>query len=244
MGEINYKLTLCYDGTGFSGWQRQPGKRTVQGAIEEALAKIVGKKTPVIGAGRTDAGVHARGQVANFKAGLRLEQDEILRALNALLPDDVRIISIRKVPAEFNARKMAKAKVYQYRIYNSRLISPFVLRYVLHRPSPLDVEKMDEAARLFVRRDDFTAFSSNRLLRSIREVYRSEVKKRGNEIVYTIEANGFLRYMVRTIVGTLIEAGRDKMAPRQIEGAFRKKDRSLAGPTAPAKGLCLVKVKY
>lgn len=244
MGEINYKLTLCYDGTGFSGWQRQPGKRTVQGAIEEALAKICGKKITVIGAGRTDAGVHARGQVANFKAGLRLEQDEILRALNALLPKDVRILSVRKVPAEFNARKTAKSKVYQYRIYNSRLISPFVLRYVLHRPSRLDVEKMDEAARLFVRRDDFTAFSSNRLLHPVREVYCSEVRKKGKEIIYTIEANGFLRYMVRTIAGTLIEVGRGKIDPCQVEEAFRKRDRSLAGPTAPARGLCLVKVKY
>lgn len=244
MGEANYKLTLSYDGTDFSGWQSQPGKRTVQGAVEEALAKICGKKLPVIGAGRTDAGVHARGQVANFRADLRLERDELLRALNALLPDDVRVLSVRKVPAEWNARKMARAKVYQYRIYNSRLISPFILRYVLRRPSHLDVEKMDEAARLFVRKDDFTAFSSNRLLHPVRKVYRSEVKKKGKEIVYTIEANGFLRYMVRTIVGTLIEVGRGKMELRQIEEAFRKKDRSLAGPTAPARGLCLVKVKY
>jgi tRNA pseudouridine38-40 synthase len=244
MAETNYKLTLSYDGTDFSGWQRQPRKRTVQGAVEKALAKICGKKLPVIGAGRTDAGVHARGQVANFKADLHLERDKLLRALNALLPDDVRILSIRKVPADFNARKMARAKVYQYRIHNSRLISPFIVRYVLHWPSRLDIERMDEAAKLFVGRDDFTAFSSNRLLDPVREVYRSEVKKKGKEIVYTIEANGFLRYMVRTIVGTLIEVGRGKMEPRQVEEAFRKRDRSLTGPTAPARGLCLVKVIY
>ncbi len=244
MSETNVKLIVSYDGTDFSGWQRQPGKRTVQGTIEEALAKICGKKTAVIGAGRTDAGVHARGQVANFKAGLRLERDKLRQALNALLPDDVRILFIQKVPAGFNARKMANAKVYQYRIWNSRQISPFVLRYVLHWPSHLDIDKMAEAARLFVRRDDFTAFSSNRLLHPVREVYRSEIQKKRNEIIYTIEANGFLRYMVRTIVGTLLEAGRSKMAPRQVEEAFRKKDRSLAGPTAPAKGLCLVKIKY
>jgi tRNA pseudouridine38-40 synthase len=139
---------------------------------------------------------------------------------------------------------MARTKVYQYRIHNSRPISPFIFRYVLHWPSRLDVEKMAEAARLFVRRDDFTAFSSNRLLHPVREVCRSEVKKKGKEIIYTIEANGFLRHMVRTIVGTLIEVGRGKMALRQIEEAFRKKDRALAGPTAPARGLCLVKVKY
>ena len=244
MAETNHKLTLSYDGTDFSGWQRQPGKRTVQGTIEEALAKICGKKITVIGAGRTDAGVHARGQVANFKADLRLERDELLRALNALLPKDVRILSVRKVPAGFNARKTAKSKVYQYRVFNSRLISPFVLRYVLHWPSRLDVEKMDEVAKLFVRRDDFTAFSSNRLLHPAREVYCSEVRKKGKEIIYTIEANGFLRYMVRTIAGTLIEVGRGKIDPCQVEEAFRKRDRSLAGPTAPARGLCLVKVKY
>ncbi|MDH7511922.1 MAG: tRNA pseudouridine(38-40) synthase TruA [Clostridiales bacterium] len=244
MAEKNYKLTVSYDGTDFSGWQRQPGKRTVQGTIEEALANICGKKTSVIGAGRTDAGVHARGQVANFKADLRLEKDELLRALNALLPDDVRILSIQKVPAGFNARKMASAKVYQYRIWNSRRISPFVFRYVLHWPGHLDVEQMAKAAKLFLRRDDFTAFSSNCLLHPVREVYRSEIKKKQNEIIYTIEANGFLRYMVRTIVGTLLEVGRGKMTPLQVEEAFRKKDRALAGPTAPAKGLCLIKINY
>ncbi|MBM3284796.1 MAG: tRNA pseudouridine(38-40) synthase TruA [Candidatus Aminicenantes bacterium] len=244
MGEINYKLTLSYDGTAFSGWQRQPGKRTVQGALEEALDRIAGKKIPVCGAGRTDAGVHARGQVANFRARLRLEKEELLRALNAILPEDVRVLSIRRAPSGFHARKMARAKVYEYRIWNSPRISPFILRYVLHWPFALDVGKMEEAARLFTRRDDFTAFSSNRLLQPVREVYRLEVKKKGPEITCTIEANGFLRYMARTITGTLIEAGRGKMEPGQVEEAFRRKDRSLAGPTAPAKGLCLVKVKY
>jgi len=244
MTEINYKLTLSYDGTAFSGWQRQPGKRTVQGALEDALARIAGTKIPVIGAGRTDAGVHARGQVANFKAWLRLERDELRRALNAILPEDVRVLSVRRAPREFHARKMARAKVYEYRIWNSPRISPFVLRYALHWPFPLDIGKMEEAARLFARRDDFTAFSSNRMLQPVREVYHSKVKKKGPEIACTIEANGFLRYMARTIAGTLIEVGRGKMEPRQVEEAFRKKDRSLAGPTAPAKGLCLVRVKY
>ncbi len=244
MGEINYKVVLCYDGTDFSGWQRQPGKRTVQGIVEEALARLAGKRTTLVGAGRTDAGVHASGQVANFKANLRLKEDELMRALNALLPEDVRVLSIQRVPPEFNARKMAKAKVYQYRIWNSSRISPFVLRYVLHWPGYLNVDKMAQAARLFVRKDDFTAFSSNRLLHPVREVYNSEIKKRGAQIFYTVEANGFLRYMARTMVGTLLEVGREKVELGQIEEAFRQKKRFLAGPTAPARGLCLVKVKY
>lgn len=244
MQEINHKLTLCYDGTDFSGWQRQPEKRTVQGTVEEALTRIAGKKITVTGAGRTDAGVHALGQVANFRASLHLDKDELRRALNAILPDDVRVLSIQRVPIEFNARKMAKAKVYRYRIWNSPRISPFLLRYALHWPGRLDVDKMGKAAHLFVRRDDFSTFSSSRLLQPVREVFRSDVKKRGAEILYTIEADGFLRYMVRTIVGTLLEVGRGKMELHQIEEAFRQKKRSLAGPTAPARGLCLVKVRY
>jgi tRNA pseudouridine38-40 synthase len=240
----NYKLVLSYDGTDFCGWQRQLDKRTVQGEVEEALVRISGEKITVIGAGRTDAGVHAQGQVASFRADLRLKNKELLPALNSLLPDDIKVISLGRAAPDFHARKSAKAKIYQYRIYNSRTISPFLLRYVLHWPAVLDIQKMAEAAALFRREADFTGFSSNRLLHPVRKVLRSEVKKRGKEIVYTVEASGFLRYMVRTIVGTLIEVGRGKMELRQIEVIFKKKDRSLAGPTAPAKGLCLVKVLY
>jgi tRNA pseudouridine38-40 synthase len=240
----NYKLVLSYDGTDFCGWQRQLEKRTVQGVLEKVLAKVTGKKIAVTGSGRTDAGVHALGQAANFQADLRLKNKEFCRALNALLPDDVKVLSLRRAANNFNARKSAKSKIYQYRIYNSRVVSPFLLRYVLYWPSPLNIRKMAQAAELFERDADFTAFSSNRLLHPIRKVFRSEIKKRGQEIIYTIEANGFLRYMVRTIVGTLIEVGREKLEPQQIENIFRENKRSLAGPTAPAKGLCLVKVIY
>lgn len=244
MGQVNYRLLLSYDGTDFCGFQRQPKNRTVQGVLEEALKKITGKKITVNGAGRTDAGVHARGQAANFKAELRLRRDELLRALNALLPEDVRVLAVHRAATDFHARKMAKSKVYQYRIYNGRRPSPFLLRYVLHWPGPLDVGKMAEAAKLFEREADFTAFSSNRLLPPVRKVIRSEIQKRGKEIIYTIEANGFLRSMVRTIVGTLLEVGRGKIPPRQIDEIFRQNKRSLAGPTAPARGLSLVKVIY
>jgi len=240
----NFRLVLSYDGTDYCGWQKQVENRTVQAVLEEVLAKITGKKIAVIGSGRTDAGVHAQGQVANFRAALRLKDKELQNALNSLLPDDVKVLSLCRVAAGFDARKSAQSKVYRYRIHNSRVVSPFVLRYVLYWPSPLDTGKMAQAAELFEREADFTAFSSNRLLHPVRKVLCSKIKKRGKEIVYTIEANGFLRYMVRTIVGTLIEVGRGKIELQHIEDIFRENKRSLAGPTAPARGLCLVKVIY
>jgi tRNA pseudouridine38-40 synthase len=240
----NYRLILAYDGTDFCGWQRQPKKRTVQGVLEDALAKISGQEITVTGAGRTDAGVHAQGQAASFKADPCLQHGKLLKALNAVLPDDVKVITLRPAPPGFHARRSARSKVYQYRIHNARRVSPFLLRYVLYWPYPLNVEKMAEAARLFEREADFTAFSSNRLLHPIRKVVRSEVKKRGKEIFYTIEANGFLRYMVRTIVGTLLEVGRGKLEPQAITDIFARNKRTLASPTAPARGLCLVKVIY
>jgi len=241
---LNYKLVVSYDGTDFHGWQRQPDKRTIQGVLEESLAKIAQKKINVIGAGRTDAGVHAQGQVAHFKASLNIKVDELHRALNSLIPNEARIISLKKIDLNFHARKMAKSKIYQYRIFNSPKISPFICRYVLQWSSPLRINMMKEAAPYFIREADFTAFSSNRLLEPVRKIFRSEIKKRGQEIIYTIEANGFLRYMVRTIVGTILEIGKGKMKPEQIEEIFREKKRSLASPTAPAKGLCLIKVNY
>jgi tRNA pseudouridine38-40 synthase len=238
------KLILSYDGTDFCGWQRQPAGRTVQGVLENALAELGGKRIPVAGAGRTDAGVHAQAQVASFEAEIRLKNDQLRRALNALLPGDVRVLSAGPAAPGFHARKSARAKVYRYRIFNGPRISPFVFRYVLHWPGPLEFGMMAEAAGMFRREADFTAFSSNRLLHPVRRVSQSEFHKKGPEIVYTIEANGFLRYMVRTIVGTLLEVGRGKLEPRAIEDLFARGRRSLRSPTAPAKGLCLVKVIY
>jgi tRNA pseudouridine38-40 synthase len=238
------KLVLSYDGTDFCGWQKQPDERTVQGVIEDALTRLSGTRIPVAGAGRTDAGVHAQGQVASFKAELHLKKDELRRALNALLPDDVRVVAAGPAPPGFDARKSARSKVYRYRIFNGPRISPFLFRYVLHWMGPLNLGKMAEAAGRFERKADFTAFSSNRLLQPVRRVSRSELRKKGSMIVYTIEADGFLRYMVRTIVGTLLEVGRGKVEPWTIEDLFAGKRRSLRSPTAPAKGLCLVKVIY
>lgn len=240
----NYKVVLAYDGTDFKGWQRQPDGRTVQGVLEEAVRKVTQKRTVVHGAGRTDAGVHALGQVASFRGAFKLTDDVLLRALNAVLPTDVRVFSLEEAPAGFHARKSARSKLYRYRIVHAPQASPLDRRYVLHWPYPLDVRAMREAARMFVRTDDFTAFSSNRDRTPVRTVRRSELRRTGPELVYTIEAEGFLRYMVRTIVGTLLEVGRGRTSPAQVEEIFRRKDRNLAGPTAAAKGLTLVRVDY
>jgi len=240
----NYKLVLGYDGTEFCGWQRQPEGRTVQGVLEEAVRKITQKRTVVHGAGRTDAGVHALGQVAGFRGTFKLSDEVLFRALNAVLPQDVRIFSLEEAPPDFHARRSARSKVYRYRIVNAPQPSPLDRRYVLHWPYPLKLGKMREAAALFVRTDDFSAFSSNRDRSPIRVITRSELRRSGPEIVYTIEGAGFLRYMVRTIVGTLLEVGRGRIAPGEVEEIFRLKDRSLAGATAAARGLTLIRVDY
>jgi tRNA pseudouridine38-40 synthase len=240
----NYKLVVGYDGTNFLGWQRQPDGRTVQGALEEAVRKITGKTTVVHGAGRTDAGVHALGQVASFRGAFRLTDEVLLRALNAVLPADVRVFSLAEAPPAFHARKSARSKVYRYRIVTAPQPRPLDRCYVLHWPYPLRLGKMRQAARLFVRTADFSAFSSNRDRSPVRTVTRSELRRSGGEIVYTVEAAGFLRYMVRTIVGTLLEVGRGRLEPEAIEEIFRRRDRSLAGATAPARGLTLLRVDY
>jgi len=240
----NYRIVLAYDGTDFKGWQRQPDGRTIQGVLEDAVFKITRRRTTVHGAGRTDAGVHARGQVANFQVATRLPDADLLRALNAVLPWDLRVLALEEVPAGFHARKSARFKVYEYRIVLALRQSPFDFRYALHWPYPLDLRAMRRAAALFARRADFSAFSSNRERHPVRTVQRSALRKKGDELIFTIEAEGFLRYMVRTIVGTLLEVGRGRLAPQDIETIFRRKDRTLAGATAPAKGLCLIRVDY
>ena len=240
----NYHILICYDGTDYFGWQRQPEKKTIQGLLENALTKIASRSIPIIGAGRTDAGVHAQAQSAHFKAHLSLSDEELIQAINGNLPKDIRITSLRKAEPEFHARKSARSKIYQYRIVQSPSISPFLLRYALHRPAKLDVKKMKDAAALFVREADFTPFSSNRLLNPVRTITRSDIISKNDEIIYTVEANGFLRYMVRSIVGTLLEVGKGKIPPQAVEDIFGKKIRTLSSPTAPPQGLCLIKVFY
>ncbi|MBD3412883.1 MAG: tRNA pseudouridine(38-40) synthase TruA [Candidatus Aminicenantes bacterium] len=240
----NYKITVSYDGTDYHGWQVQPQKQTIQGLIQDALYLFKSKRIKLIGAGRTDAGVHAAGQVAHFKADLDYSNQELLNALNGNLPPDIRIIKVENVDMDFHSLKNARTKIYQYRIINAPDISPFDIRYTLHLPSALNLIKMNEAASRFIRKHDFTSFSSNRLRQPVKNVIRSEIKKKGPEIVYKVEADGFLKYMVRTIVGALIAAGKDKLTPDEIDSLFKHRKRSVLTPTAPAKGLCLIKVKY
>jgi len=241
----SYKIVISYDGTEYHGWQLQPRKKTIQGTLEGALFRFRSRRIPVHGAGRTDAGVHALGQVASFQADLDLDDAELLRALNGQLPDDIRVLSLERVDDTFHARKSARSKVYRYRIMNTRPISPFDVRYALHWPGPLDVGKMKTAAGLFVREADFTSFSSNRLRHPVRKVTRSEIGASGGEITYTVEANGFLQYMVRTMVGTLLEVGKGRVEPGAIEELFEHRSRTVgATPTAPARGLCLIRVDY
>ncbi len=242
--KLTYKITISYDGTDYFGWQRQPDKKTIQGTLENVLYNFLSKKINVLGAGRTDAGVHAVGQVAHFRADMKLENSELQQAINGQLPHDIRVTTLEKTGPDFHARKSALSKIYQYRIFNTRDISPFLIRYALYIPSPLNITKMKKAAAYFIREDDFSAFSSNRLLHPVRNVFRSEIRKKGEEIIYTVEATGFLKYMVRTLVGTLLEIGKGKLEPKDIDKLFKQKKRSLSAPTAPSKGLCLVKVKY
>jgi tRNA pseudouridine38-40 synthase len=208
------------------------------------VRKITGKKVVVHGAGRTDAGVHALGQVAGFRGAFKLSDEVLLRALNAVLPEDARIFSLEEAPPEFHARRSARSKLYRYRLSLAPQPDPLQRRFVLHWPYPLRIGRMREAAGLFVRTADFTAFSSNRDRSPLRTVTRSELRRSGDELVYTIESAGFLRYMVRTIVGTLIEVGRGRLAPADIEDIFRLKDRARAGATAAAKGLTLIRIDY
>jgi len=240
----NFKITICYDGTDYHGWQIQPRKKTIQGVIEDALYLFKSKRIKLIGAGRTDAGVHAAAQVAHFKADLDYPENELLRALNGNLPPDIRIIKVETADNDFHARKQARSKIYQYSICNAPDITPFETRYALYHPAPLDIRKMKEAASLFIRKDDFTSFSSNRLRNPVKNVVRSEVKKQEKMIFYTVEADGFLIYMARTMAGALLSAGRGKIAPEQIGRLFKEKKRSPLTPTAPARGLCLLEVIY
>jgi len=240
----NYKIVLSYDGTDYFGWQRQLNKRTIQGLVEDAVGRLAGKLVAVYGAGRTDAGVHALGQTATFKAVLKMDETGILKALNGILPRDIRVNSVEIVPTVFHARTSAVGKVYRYRIVTTPAVSPFDLRYVHHWTYPYNLRLMKKAAALFVREGDFTGFSSNQDRSPVRQVTRSELIRKGGELIFTIEANGFLRYMVRTIVGTILEVGRGKLPLEAIEESFARKTRSLGSPTAPAHGLCLIEVKY
>jgi tRNA pseudouridine38-40 synthase len=274
----NIRLVIAYDGTDFHGWQRQPHAPTVQGCIEAGIEKIVGGQVHVWGSGRTDAGVHALNQVANFKTDCPIPCENLAKALNDVLPPTVRIKEAREVPDKFHARYDVRAKTYRYRILQAPICPPFLCRFVHHHPYPLDRRRMAEAARWLVGEHDFTSFAGGvgegspttpgqadlplwpsqagaqraPLPRRegtpsmVRRIYQSGVlwRPRTSMLIYEVRGSGFLHHMVRNIVGTLLEVGRGKLTPEDVVRILKARDRSLAGPTAPPQGLCLMQVEY
>ena len=248
-----FKLTIAYDGTDFHGWQIQANKPTVQGEIVAVLRRLTQENVQLPGAGRTDAGVHALGQVGSFRTQSALSAGEFQRALNALLPPAIRIVSAEETGPDFSARWSAKGKVYRYRLYRGKVVPPMLWRYVLHYPFPLDEQAMKEAAAKFVGVHDFTSFAAStgsedddKERNMEREIYSSELKRTddGEELWFTVHGRSFLRYMVRKMVGTLLEVGRGKLSPADIERLYELKDRSKSGPTMPPQGLFMVRVDH
>jgi len=269
-----FKITLAYDGTDFVGWQRQANGVSIQALIEDALRTLDGRDVTVTGAGRTDAGVHALGQVAAFTIARELGPDALVRALNAHLPHAVRVLTAEDAPSTFHPRFGARTKTYRYRLWNGDVMSPFERRYAWHVPGPLDLEAMCAAARIFEGRHDFAAFqatgssvaTTERAIMSSRVIAglkpratsdppamdtRGAIDARGAGlqpceplIVYEVTGSGFLRHMVRIIVGSLVEIGRGRQPVEWISGVIASRNRSMAGPTAPPDGLFLVRVEY
>jgi tRNA pseudouridine38-40 synthase len=242
----NFKLVLAYDGAGFMGWQIQPGVRTVQETLESSLEKIFDHPVRIIASGRTDTGVHALGQVANFHAESSIPTDGLLRGLNAVLPGDVSVISVTDASPEFHARYMARSKSYLYVMDTKEVRNPFLERYALHVRFPLDVQAMRESAKYLLGEHDFISFlaSGSEVRTSVRTMTASEVMSRGSKVFFWIQGSGFLRHMVRNIVGTLLLVGRGKLLPEDMQRIIALKDRSYAGPTAPPQGLYLIGVEY
>jgi len=241
----NYKLTIAYDGTNYRGWQYQPDQSTIQGTIHRALQIITKRRPKLYGAGRTDAGVHALGQVANFHTKLSIPPDSMKRAINSLIPPDIRIMKCEIVDDKFNARFHSKGKVYEYRVYRGEIVSPFLYRYVAHVYFPLDVEAIKKASELLVGEKDFSSFTSESEGKNkIRKIESFEVWEEGEMLYFRVRGNGFLKYMVRIMVGTLLEVGKGKITLNDFEKILEAKDRTLAGPTAPPQGLFLLKVLY
>ena len=242
----NLRLDLCYDGTRYRGWQRLPNREdTIQGKLETALSRILGEPIEVSGSGRTDAGVHARGQVANFHCESAMPPEEILQNLRRYLPEDIGIYSCKEVSPRFHARLNAREKTYCYRIWNSEAPCVFARRFVAVMPEQLDVEAMKQAAGLLLGKNDFSAFCGNNKMKksTVRELYAIEISRRGEEIQLRFTGNGFLYNMVRIMAGTLIEVGRGQRRPEDIPDLFGGK-REQAGFLAPAQGLCLEEVVY
>ena len=243
----NIKLLIEYDGTNYQGWQVQPKGPTIQGILEEKLGLLTGQPVQLFGSGRTDSGVHALGQVAHFKTQSQMDIRTIQRALNSLLPRDIVIQEVEEVDEGFHARKHSKSKIYEYRILNRNLRSVFHRGYVWYIPQKLNLTEMKKATQSLIGEHDFSAFRTvgSPTRTTVRRVIRAEWKRgRDGLIRFEIEANGFLKQMVRALVGTIVEVGRGKIDSEEFQRILDSKNRREAGPTAPAHGLFLKEVKY
>jgi len=267
-GLQTWKLTLAYDGTDFQGWQVQPGLATIQGELQAALGRVTGESPLPQGSGRTDAGVHALGQVASFALRAPIPAENLHRALNRTLPPSIRITEAKTVRSGFHARHSAVAKTYEYRIFRGKLCPPFVARYVWACPRPLDVDRLQACARFFQGEHDFESFAASDPDRNTRELgaqheetepriaplstvrtifssaWEQDSSEAGAILVYRVRGNGFLHHMVRNLVGTMVDVGRGFLPLDAIPGILAACDRSAAGPTAPARGLFLHSVEY
>lgn len=242
-----YKCKISYDGTAFHGYQVQPNKRTVQSEIEAALTKLhKGRQVKVTASGRTDAGVHAKGQVIHFDSSLNIPLPKWQLALHGVLPSEIAVLAIEEVDQDFHARFDAGGKEYRYFIDNRKIRDPFQRNYAYHFPYPLDLDSMKEASAYFIGEYDFTSFCSAKteVVDRVRTIYDLDISGEGEQLVLRFRGNGFLYNMVRIIVGTLIQVGNGEITPDSIPGIIEKKDRTFAGKTAPPQGLYLWEVFY
>jgi tRNA pseudouridine38-40 synthase len=246
MNERNIKIIIKYLGKNYHGWQKQFGEKTIQGEIEKAAEKVFKQKIDLIGSGRTDAGVHALGQTANFKIKNNIPEEKVLYALNSNLPKDIRVVDSREVDMEFHSRYNAIGKTYQYNIYNSRIIDPFRKDTSYFLPYKLDIDKILRSKDYFIGEHDFQAFmaTGSSVQSTVRKIFKINMTSKDNLISFNITGNGFLYNMVRIIIGTLIDVGRGKIEENTIENIILNRNRKFAGHTAKAEGLFLKKVYY
>jgi tRNA pseudouridine38-40 synthase len=249
---LNYKIVLSYDGADFSGWQIQPGRETIQGALASAIGRVTGQKVLPQGSGRTDAGVHALAQVASVTLRSPIPAANLRIALNDALPSSVRILDVLQVDTEFHARKSARGKTYRYRMYRGDICPPFLARHVWHHPYPLNEAGMAEAAKLVIGEHDFTSFAAvdpergrdGEQVSNVRSIFSSNWERDGEEFVYTVRGSGFLHHMVRNLVGTFVLVGKGTITVPDVTRILMAHNRSAAGATVPACGLYLVSVDY